>query len=442
MSDEGKLFVGGLSFDTNEESLEEAFSKYGSITKVDVIRDRETNKSRGFGFVTFENPEDAKDAMTAMNGKLMKLANLEEDLVVVSEAGPLEEEAGSSGVAEEEVGVVIQEGVEVTVETEATAVEIEAMAAVTGAMVGTEAMAAGTGVTVVAIPTGVGVVDIPLEVADIITGTTGVREVMETAQGVLTETAMTAMDNDAESYLLNIYKRGVTDGQPYITHIFPPLHLHLLPVEREHRGLHEFCSARMSDEGKLFVGGLSFDTNEQSLEDVFSKYGQITEVVVIKDRESQKSRGFGFITFENPDDAKDAMLAMNGKVRFHLTEDKFVWIRPGSLEVGTGLGVDTEEVAQVEEEEEEEEDTSVEAEGVVEEVVVSEGMVLAVMTEVAAEEDTLQIEDSTTETECREEDTEIAQEVMTVAGRETEVDAFAVWAQPQPTLTPPTGPEQ
>ncbi|KAI1891720.1 hypothetical protein AGOR_G00146670 [Albula goreensis] len=120
-------------------------------------------------------------------------------------------------------------------------------------------------------------------------------------------------DDDAESYLLNIYKRGVTDGQPYITRIFPPLHLHLLPVEREHRGLHEFCSARMSDEGKLFVGGLSFDTNEQSLEDVFSKYGQITEVVVIKDRESQKSRGFGFITFENPDDAKDAMLAMNGK---------------------------------------------------------------------------------------------------------------------------------
>ncbi|XP_067086205.1 cold-inducible RNA-binding protein B-like isoform X2 [Osmerus mordax] len=70
---------------------------------------------------------------------------------------------------------------------------------------------------------------------------------------------------------------------------------------------------RMSDEGKLFVGGLSFDTNEQSLEDVFSKYGQISEVVVIKDRETQRSRGFGFVTFDNPDEAKDAMLAMNGK---------------------------------------------------------------------------------------------------------------------------------
>uniref|UniRef100_A0A667WYT0 Cold inducible RNA binding protein n=1 Tax=Myripristis murdjan TaxID=586833 RepID=A0A667WYT0_9TELE len=68
-----------------------------------------------------------------------------------------------------------------------------------------------------------------------------------------------------------------------------------------------------SDEGKLFVGGLSFDTTEQSLEDVFSKYGQISEVVVIKDRETQRSRGFGFVTFENPDEAKDAMIALNGK---------------------------------------------------------------------------------------------------------------------------------
>ncbi|XP_073403298.1 cold-inducible RNA-binding protein B-like isoform X2 [Dendrobates tinctorius] len=68
-----------------------------------------------------------------------------------------------------------------------------------------------------------------------------------------------------------------------------------------------------SDEGKLFIGGLSFDTDEQNLEQVFSKYGQISEVVVVKDRETKRSRGFGFVTFESPDDAKDAMQAMNGK---------------------------------------------------------------------------------------------------------------------------------
>lgn len=69
----------------------------------------------------------------------------------------------------------------------------------------------------------------------------------------------------------------------------------------------------MGDEGKLFVGGLNFDTDEQALEDVFCKYGQISEVRVIKDRDTQTSRGFGFITFENPGDARDAMEAMNGK---------------------------------------------------------------------------------------------------------------------------------
>ncbi|KAJ8357724.1 hypothetical protein SKAU_G00205180 [Synaphobranchus kaupii] len=69
MGDEGKIFVGGLSFDTTEESLEDAFSKYGKIVKADVIRDRETQKPRGFGFVTFENPDDADNALRGMNGK-------------------------------------------------------------------------------------------------------------------------------------------------------------------------------------------------------------------------------------------------------------------------------------------------------------------------------------------------------------------------------------
>ncbi|XP_074544460.1 cold inducible RNA binding protein a isoform X2 [Halichoeres trimaculatus] len=69
MSDEGKLFIGGLNFETNEDTLAAAFGKYGTIEKVDVIRDKETGKSRGFGFVKYDNTEDAKDAMSGMNGK-------------------------------------------------------------------------------------------------------------------------------------------------------------------------------------------------------------------------------------------------------------------------------------------------------------------------------------------------------------------------------------
>uniref|UniRef100_A0A8C5Y7M0 RRM domain-containing protein n=1 Tax=Microcebus murinus TaxID=30608 RepID=A0A8C5Y7M0_MICMU len=56
-----------------------------------------------------------------------------------------------------------------------------------------------------------------------------------------------------------------------------------------------------SEEEKPFVGGLNFNTNEQVLEDHFSSSGPISEAVVVKDRETQRSRGFGFITFTNPD---------------------------------------------------------------------------------------------------------------------------------------------
>ncbi|XP_068926384.1 RNA-binding motif protein, X chromosome-like isoform X1 [Petaurus breviceps papuanus] len=66
--------------------------------------------------------------------------------------------------------------------------------------------------------------------------------------------------------------------------------------------------------GKLFVGGLNTETNEKALEAVFGKYGRIVEVILMKDRETSKSRGFAFITFKSPADAKDAARDMNGKL--------------------------------------------------------------------------------------------------------------------------------
>ncbi|XP_070774558.1 cold inducible RNA binding protein a isoform X2 [Enoplosus armatus] len=92
MSDEGKLFIGGLSFDTSEDTLASAFGKYGTIEKVDVIRDKETGRSRGFGFVKYENSEDAKDALSAMHGKV-----LDGRTIRVDEAGKGARSRGSFG---------------------------------------------------------------------------------------------------------------------------------------------------------------------------------------------------------------------------------------------------------------------------------------------------------------------------------------------------------
>jgi RNA recognition motif-containing protein len=63
-----KLFVGGLSWDTTTEDLRTAFAKFGAVSDVAVVLDRATGRSRGFGFVTFENANDANEAIKAMNG--------------------------------------------------------------------------------------------------------------------------------------------------------------------------------------------------------------------------------------------------------------------------------------------------------------------------------------------------------------------------------------
>jgi RNA recognition motif-containing protein len=63
-----KLFVGSLSWDTTDEGLQEAFAQFGEIAEAKVICDRDSGRSRGFGFVTFNDDEAADKAMTEMNG--------------------------------------------------------------------------------------------------------------------------------------------------------------------------------------------------------------------------------------------------------------------------------------------------------------------------------------------------------------------------------------
>jgi len=63
-----KLFVGNLSFQTTQEELFEAFSAYGAVESANILKDRDTGQSRGFGFVEMTNRKEAEDAMNALNG--------------------------------------------------------------------------------------------------------------------------------------------------------------------------------------------------------------------------------------------------------------------------------------------------------------------------------------------------------------------------------------
>lgn len=66
-----KLFVGGLSFTTSNESLREAFARFGAVASALVMTDRETGRSRGFGFVEMATTEEAERAISGLNGSML-----------------------------------------------------------------------------------------------------------------------------------------------------------------------------------------------------------------------------------------------------------------------------------------------------------------------------------------------------------------------------------
>lgn len=80
-----KLFAGKLSFTTTDETLEALFATYGKVISAHVATDRDTNQSRGFGFVEMENEEDAQKAIEALDGK-----PFENRVIAVSVARPKE----------------------------------------------------------------------------------------------------------------------------------------------------------------------------------------------------------------------------------------------------------------------------------------------------------------------------------------------------------------
>lgn len=81
-----KLFVGGLPFSTSDEELNELFSAHGTVASAVVVKDRDTGRSKGFGFVEFESDDEGKAAEKALNG-----SDVGGRSITVNEARPREE---------------------------------------------------------------------------------------------------------------------------------------------------------------------------------------------------------------------------------------------------------------------------------------------------------------------------------------------------------------
>jgi hypothetical protein len=87
-----KLYVGNLAYSVRDDSLQQAFSEFGTVTSAKVMMDRDTGRSKGFGFVEMGSDAEAQAAINGMNGQA-----LEGRAIVVNEARPREERPGGFG---------------------------------------------------------------------------------------------------------------------------------------------------------------------------------------------------------------------------------------------------------------------------------------------------------------------------------------------------------
>ena len=86
------IFVGNLDFNTGEDELRQLFEQYGQVDRVAIMTDRDTGRSRGFGFVEMTNAEDGEKAIAALNGSQVGGRTLN-----VNEARPKGERSGGGG---------------------------------------------------------------------------------------------------------------------------------------------------------------------------------------------------------------------------------------------------------------------------------------------------------------------------------------------------------
>ena len=87
-----KLYVGNLSFDTSTQDLEKMFGEIGTVESTNIIEDRETGRSRGFGFVEMSTKEEGQNAISQLDGKEVDGRSLK-----VNEAKPQENRGGGGG---------------------------------------------------------------------------------------------------------------------------------------------------------------------------------------------------------------------------------------------------------------------------------------------------------------------------------------------------------
>ncbi|CAK7328406.1 unnamed protein product [Dovyalis caffra] len=275
-----RLFVGGLAWSIDDQTLRDAFSNFGEVTDARVVADRHTGRSRGFGYVSFESNESADEALSAMDGQ-----DLGGRYIRVSHANEWKPYNNSYS---------LDQRVEVANEWKPYNNSYGGML-----IISDDAK---------------GILNVP------ITDFMGVFEKeakqME-ADGEDTHTSFFIPSISASALdLLPVVVLGLSNlFQMAFVNKLGSLVRQSISQNGQVPMASLLNSIRCMSSSKLFIGGLSWSTDDQTLKDAFSNFGEVTEARVITDRDTGRSRGFGFVSFESNESADEALSAMDGQVR-------------------------------------------------------------------------------------------------------------------------------
>lgn len=241
------LYVGDLDINVNDSQLYDLFNQIGQVASVRVCRDLSTRRSLGYGYVNFNNPQDAARALdvlnfTPLNGKPIR--------VMYSHRDPSIRKSGS--------GNIFIKNLDKAIDHKALHDTFSSFGNILSCKIATDSNGQSKGF---------GFVQFDTEEA--------AQKAIEKLNGML-----------------------INDKQVYVGHF----------VRKQERD----TNLGGTKFNNVYVKNLSESTTDDDLKKVFGEYGPITSAVVMRDAEG-KSKGFGFVNFDNADDAAKAVEALNGK---------------------------------------------------------------------------------------------------------------------------------
>jgi RNA recognition motif-containing protein len=279
-----KLYVGNLGWDTSSEQLQQEFAAFGSPDECYVVMDRSTGESRGFGFVTYHSMDEAKQAVSGMNGKELDGRRIKVDI---------SKPKGTS--APEPQGCKLYIG---NLGYDTSAEDLKHQFAQYGEL---------TDLTVV---------------TDRETGS---------SRGFAFATYTNPDDASAAVRELDGFE---VDGRQLRVNLSKPKEARSNDFGGGGGG-GGYGGGRGGGGGgggvdacKVFVGNLGWDTTQDALQAAFSQYGQLSDVKLVTDRDTGNSRGFAFVTFRDQAGAESAIANLDAteldgrEIRVNISQPK------------------------------------------------------------------------------------------------------------------------